>query len=134
MERRTINPPDLFDSVQYGFSQILVTPPGGTTVHMSGQVAWDAQQQIVGKGDMGAQVAQSLRNVERALAHAGATLRDVVSLRIYIRYSHIGESAAISAGLRQFFGDDPPCATWIGVPGLAHEDFLIEIEPLAIIR
>jgi 2-iminobutanoate/2-iminopropanoate deaminase len=133
MKKQIINPPQLFDSVQFGFSQIVVVPTGRATILMSGQVAWNAERQIVGPGDMRAQVVQTLKNIELALAQAGATLRDVVSLRIYIKYSHIGEWAAISDGLKQFFGDEPPCATWIGVPGLVNEDFLIEIEPVAVL-
>lgn len=133
MNKQVINPPELFDSVQYGFSQIVVSPPGGRLIHMSGQVAWDAQRQIVGSSDLRAQVMQSLRNIETGLRLAGATLADVVALRIYIKQSHMGESGAIREGLQHFFGVEPPCATWIGVPELANEGFLVEIEPVAIV-
>lgn len=134
MSKHVINPPELFDSVQFGFSQIVVSPAGGRLVHMSGQVAWDEQRAIVGSGDLRAQVVQSLRNVETGLRLAGATLADVVALRIYIKYSHMGESGAVREGLQQFFGAEPPCATWIGVPGLANEEFLVEIEPVAVVH
>jgi len=134
LSKHVINPPELFDSVQFGFSQIVVSPAGGRLVHMSGQVAWDEQRAIVGRGDLRAQVMQSLRNVETGLRLAGATLADVVALRIYIKYSHMGESGAVREGLQQFFGADPPCATWIGVPGLASEEFLVEIEPVAVVH
>lgn len=134
MSKHVINPPELFDSVQFGFSQIVVSPAGGRLVHMSGQVAWDEQRAIVGRGDLRAQVMQSLRNVETGLRLAGATLADVVALRIYIKYSHMGESGAVREGLQQFFGAEPPCATWIGVPGLASEEFLVEIEPVAVVH
>jgi hypothetical protein len=39
------------------------------------------------------------------------------------------EGKAISGALRATFGDTPPCSTWIGVPSLADEDFLVEVEP-----
>jgi hypothetical protein len=39
------------------------------------------------------------------------------------------EGKEISRVLKSVFGDNPPCATWIGVPGLADEEFLIEVEP-----
>jgi enamine deaminase RidA (YjgF/YER057c/UK114 family) len=39
------------------------------------------------------------------------------------------EGKAISAALKAAFGDKPPCSTWIGVPSLADNDFLIEVEP-----
>jgi len=38
VSKHVINPPELFDSVQFGFSQIDVSPAGGRLVHMSGQV------------------------------------------------------------------------------------------------
>jgi enamine deaminase RidA (YjgF/YER057c/UK114 family) len=51
MPKEYINPPQLFPSLQYGFSQI-VSAIGGKTVYISGQVAWDEQQMIVGPGDL----------------------------------------------------------------------------------
>ena len=52
--------------------------------------------------------------------------------RLYIKQSHMGEGRAISAALRAKFGDNPPCSTWIGVTGLADEQFLIEVEPSVV--
>jgi 2-iminobutanoate/2-iminopropanoate deaminase len=127
-----LTPPELFDSRPFGFSQIVVAPAGSRSIHLSGQVAWNAQRQIAGKDDLYVQVVQSLRNVEVALQVVGATLKHVVALRLYIHYQHLHEGDAISRGLKEVFGDDLPCATWIGVPGLAHPDFLIEIEPTVI--
>jgi enamine deaminase RidA (YjgF/YER057c/UK114 family) len=128
---RTIGvPAGLFDSRQYGFAQVAIVPtPFGRAIHVSGQVAWDADRNIVGPGDIGRQLEKSLDNLGAALASVGATLDQVGALRLYIRQSHIGEGRAISAALRAKFGDNPPCATWIGVPGLADEAFLVEVEP-----
>jgi enamine deaminase RidA (YjgF/YER057c/UK114 family) len=128
---RTIGvPTGIFDSRQYGFAQVAIVPtPFGRAIHVSGQVAWDADRNIVGPGDIGRQLEKSLDNLDAALASVGATLDQVGALRLYIRQSHIGEGRAISAALRAKFGDNPPCATWIGVPGLADEAFLVEVEP-----
>ena len=123
----------LFDSRQYGFAQVTVVPtPHGRAVHVSGQVAWDADQNIVGPGDIGRQLEKSLDNLAAALASAGAALDQVGALRLYIRQSHMGEGRAISAALKAKFGDNPPCATWIGVTSLADERFLIEVEPSVV--
>jgi len=128
--RSLIVPAGLFDSRQYGFAQVTVVPtPFGRAVHVSGQVAWDADQKIVGPGDIGRQLEQSLDNLAAALASAGATLDQVGALRLYIRQSHMSEGKAISAALKAAFGDNPPCSTWIGVTSLADDDFLIEVEP-----
>jgi len=134
LPKKHINPKALFDSLQYGFSQV-VTSQGGKTVHMSGQVAWNEDQQIVGKNNLREQTRQALKNVETAVTVAGGVLADIVSMRIYIVHHQLDESGAISAALKEFFpGDQPPATTWIGIHSLANEDFLIEIEALAVIE
>jgi len=128
---RTIHvPAGIFDSRQYGFAQVAVVPtPFGSIVHVSGQVAWDAEQGIVGAGDIGRQLGKSLENLAVALESVGASLDQVGALRLYVKQSHMHEGKAISAALRAKFGDNPPCSTWIGVPCLADEEFLVEVEP-----
>ncbi|WP_420644698.1 RidA family protein [Candidatus Leptofilum sp.] len=132
MAKTTFNPETLFNSLQYGFSQIVVAE-GQRTVYFSGQVAWDENENIVGENDLRAQVWQSLRNVETAVTSAGATLNDIVALRIYILHDWMDKTAPVSEGLKQFFPENPPTATWIGVQSLARPEFLIEIEGTAVI-
>ena len=130
MGRSVHVPVGIFDSRPYGFAQVAIVPtPFGKLVHVSGQVAWDADQKIVGVGDIGRQLEKSLENLAVALASVGATLDQVGALRLYIRQSHMHEGKAISSVLEAAFGDTPPCTTWIGVPNLADEEFLIELEP-----
>ena len=133
MTKTSINPQSLFNSIQYGFSQ-LVAAQGGRTVYFSGQVAWDADENIVGAGDLRTQVWQSLRNVEKAVASAGGTLNDVVALRIYIVQDWMDKTAPVSEGLKAFFPENPPTATWIGVYELARSEFLVEIEGTAVLE
>lgn len=73
-----------------------------------------------------------LDNLAAALASVGASLDQVGALSLYIKQSHMGEGKAISAALRAKFGDNPPCSTWVGVTGLADEQFLIEVEPSVV--
>ena len=134
MSRSVHVPAGLFDSLQYGFAQVVVMPtPFGKAVHVSGQVAWDADRNIVGAGDIGRQLEKSLENLATALESVGATLGQVGSLRLYIKQSHMHEGRAISDALRAVFGDKPPCATWIGVTGLADDRFLVEVEPSVVL-
>lgn len=133
MSRRVHSPTGLFDTLHYGFAQVVVVPtPFGDTVHVSGQVAWDADRKIVGVGDIARQLRKSLENLAVALASVGATLDQVGALRLYIKQSHMHEGAAIGGVLREVFDDNPPCATWIGVPNLANEEFLVEVEPSVV--
>lgn len=129
--RRSVHvPAGIFDSRQYGFAQVAVVPtPFGSAVYVSGQVAWDAEQKIVGAGDIGRQLEKSLENLAVALESVGASLDQVGALRLYIKQSHMHEGEAISGALRAMFGDNPPCSTWIGVSSLADDDFLVEVEP-----
>jgi enamine deaminase RidA (YjgF/YER057c/UK114 family) len=133
MSRSSRVPAGIFDSRDYGFAQLAVIPtPFGRAVHVSGQVAWDADRKIVGAGDIGLQLEKSLENLAAALASVGAKLDQVGALRLYIRQSHIHEGKAISGALKAVFGDEPPCSTWIGVPSLADDEFLIEVEPSVV--
>jgi enamine deaminase RidA (YjgF/YER057c/UK114 family) len=133
MIKQHLNPPTLFNSLQYGFSQIVAST-GGTTVYLSGQVAWDAEQNIIGGDDLGEQTRQALRNVATGVETAGGALTDVVSLRIYIVARKLDDTSGISAALRDAFPPErPPATTWIGVPALARPEFLVEVEAIAVI-
>jgi len=133
MPKEYINPTSLFSSVPLGFSQIVSTQ-GGRTVYISGQTAWNAEKQIVGGTNLGAQARQALRNLQTAIEAAGGTLTDVVSLRIYVVNYRQSDAGPIGEALKSFFSSErPPGSTWIGVAALAVEDFLIEIEAIAVI-
>ena len=127
------NPKELFDSKQFGFSQIVVAKPG-RHVYISGQVAWDADRKIVGKGDLALQIQQSIDNLAIALASLGGSLQDVVILRIYkVHYQESDGPIISEALLRNFDSDHLPASTWVSVDGLANEEFMIEIEAQAVI-
>jgi len=104
-------------------------------VYISGQTAWDAEKRIVGGMHLGEQTRQALRNIQLAVAAAGGGLADVVSLRIYVVNYKREDAGPIGEALREFFpGECPPASTWIGVSSLAVEDFLVEIEAIAVIE
>ena len=133
MSREFGNPVELFDSVQHGFSQ-AVSARGSRIVSVSGQVAWSADQSLTGKDDLGSQTAKALDNLETALKSVRAGIEDVVSLRIYIVDYTRKESDEISQALKSFFPESrQPAATWVGVSCLAHPDFRIEIEAMAVV-
>ena len=133
MPKQYLNPAELFPSQQFGFSQI-VTSSGGKTVYLSGQVGWDAQQQIVGPDDPLAQTRQTLKNIQTAMRIAGGALSDVVSMRIYIVDAVMDDDRFMTQALREFFPKEQlPATTWIGVKSLANPDFLVEIEAVGVI-
>jgi enamine deaminase RidA (YjgF/YER057c/UK114 family) len=76
-----------------------------------------------------------LRNVRIAVEAAGGSLADVVSLRIYVVNYKPEAAESIAEVLGEAFpGDSPPASTWIGASSLAVEDFMIEIEAIAVIE
>lgn len=134
MSKEYINPPSLFPSLKYGFSQIVAST-SGRTVYFSGQTPFDANEQIIGTTRR-EQMRQSLRNIQSAVEAAGGTLKDLVSLRIYlVDYKPDAEINEIVDGLKEFFPEDySPATTWIGISSLAVKGFLIEIEATAVLE
>ena len=60
-----------------------VVQPEGKVIHLTGQVAWDAEENIVGIGDVAKQTRQCFRNIENLLGEVGAGLEDIVSITTY---------------------------------------------------
>jgi len=130
MPRQSHNPDNLFNSLQYGFSQITVSE-GSRIVTISGQVGWDADEQIVGD-DLRSQTMRAFANLKNALATVDASLDDVLSLRIYIVADVMDDLSPVSEALKHYFPENPPTSNWLGVVRLADKAFLIEVEALAV--
>ncbi|MGE8658886.1 MAG: RidA family protein [Achromobacter sp.] len=131
MTRTVVNPESVFNSVQYGFSQAVIVT-GQRRMLLSGQVGVDADERTVGPG-LQEQTEAALDNVERVLAAAGATLAQVIMLRIYICESAREDQEVIAQALRDRFPQDPPPSSWIIVSGLSLPQWLIEIEAEAML-
>jgi enamine deaminase RidA (YjgF/YER057c/UK114 family) len=132
--KQTINPPSLFDSKPYGFSQAVIAPSNGKTVYISGQVAMDVDEKLIGATDLAQQTRQSLKNLDLAVQAAGGSIQHVVMLRLYVVKPKPGDTTIVGEILREYFGtQNPPASTWIGVTSLAREEFLIEIEATAVV-
>ncbi len=112
-----------------------VAVEGGRMVFIAGQVAFDKDGNLVGKGDLRAQADKALENLVAALAAAGATSADVVKMNTYIVNYKPADLAIIrEARARIFPGENPPASTLIGVQALAVEGLLIEIEAIAAVK
>ncbi len=133
MKVTRINPADMYNSVQYGFSHATLQE-GGRTLHMAGQVAWDRSGGLVGANDLRAQTRQALANLRAVLASVGAQPSDIVRLRTYVVNHTPDKIGIVMPEIAAFFdGGIPAPNTFIGVAALALPDFLIEIEATAAI-
>jgi enamine deaminase RidA (YjgF/YER057c/UK114 family) len=116
------------------FSNVAIVSGRVRTIYIGGQDAITADGEIVGKGDIAAQTAQILTNIKTALAAAGAGPEHVVKWNLFVL-----EGQDLTAGFAAFqrvWGQQPgppPLITAAFVRGLAHPDFLAEMDAIAVV-
>jgi len=127
-----LNPSGL--SKPNGYTHVVVAQPG-KLIYVSGQVALNAAGDVVGKGDLRAQVTQVMENLKTALAAAGATPENIIKVNYYVVNLKPDQLPVIREVRGKYFSaEHPPASTLIGVTALAREEFLIEIEAVAAIK
>ncbi|MGR6918659.1 RidA family protein [[Actinomadura] parvosata] len=130
MERTAINPWPW--SVQLGYNQGELVSGHTRTLYCSGQTAMSADGKPEHAGDLAAQLASSLDNLEAVLGEAGMSLANLVRLNVYTTdvdrlFEHYGVLAARlgAAGVA-------PSTTMLGVTRLAIPDLMVELEGTAV--
>lgn len=132
MDKKFINPSTL--STPTGYTHVVTIAGGGKLIYISGQVSLDPSGTVVGKGNFAAQARQVHDNLIAALAAAGAKPADVVKINSYV-VNYKPEHRAVLREIRgpMFGKDNPPASTLVGVQALALEDFMLEVEAVAVI-
>ena len=128
MAHRYINPPTLARPMGYTH---VVEASGARTFYISGQVALDDSGNIVGEGDMGAQARQVFENLHTALRSVGASFKDVVKLTYFV--VDMSQMQTVREVRNQYIQPEYlPASTAVEVRRLAREEFLLEIEAVAV--
>jgi 2-iminobutanoate/2-iminopropanoate deaminase len=125
------NPPGLKNVRATVYNHYVRVDNPKAMIFVSGQVSRDDEGRQVGRGSMLEQTRQCLRNVERNLEAAGATMADVVWTTVYT--TDIREFREIVAGREEFFRDNLPTSTMVEVSHLADPGLLIEITVIAVV-
>lgn len=115
------------------YSQAVTVSGNAKTIYIGGQNAVDAEGKIVGAGDMAAQTEQIFVNLETVLGAAGATLHDVVKWTVFVVQGHDFMPGFAVFQHKWGTSAEPPIVTAAIVAALAHPDFLVEIEAVAVV-
>lgn len=103
----------------------------GNVVEITGTVAVDEHNQLIGEGDAYLQTKFILQKIESVLLQAGATLKDVVRTRMFV--TDISQWEAYGKAHGEVFKDIKPCTTMVEVSRLISPEYLIEIEATAVL-
>jgi enamine deaminase RidA (YjgF/YER057c/UK114 family) len=130
VEKKFINP---FRTKPTGYTHVVVSAPG-KTLYISGQVPVNEAGQIVGSGDLKAQTTQVFENLRYCLRFAGANFEDIVKVTTYVVNYKPSDIDIIREVRKGYLSkENPPASTLVGVQALAHPEYMVEIEVVAVI-
>ncbi len=127
-----LNPDGMYQSPV--FSQGIILPANARILLIGGQNGVNEKGEVVDKTDVGKQTERALTNMQKVLAAAGATIKDLVKVTIVLH-----QDADLQAGFAAWMkvwgkNTNPPVVSALRVPGFANPDFLIEIEAQAVLK
>lgn len=132
MARNQITSPNLPAPRGGGAYSSGVEAPAGRTIYVSGQVAFDADGNVVGEGDIKAQTETVLEHVKTVVEEAGGGMEDIVKVTVFI--TDMGLYNEIHEVRRRYFEEPYPASSMVEVSALIDPRLLIEIEAIAVIQ
>lgn len=116
-----------------GYANAVVVQGASKFVFLAGQIAWDADQKLVGGDDIAAQFAQVLRNVVALVRASGGDPQHIVRMTCYVtdKRRYLAATREIGAHWRSILGKHYPAMALVEVAGLLEPGALVEIEATA---
>ena len=130
MTRRTLQPVSLKDP-RPRYSQGIQIEGAQRLVFIAGQTAADEHGQVVGKDNIEKQTERVFANLAAVLTEAGGSFEHLVMTTTYL--TDLAYREAYNRVRLKYYGPNPPTSTLVVVKSLGHEDFLIEIDGIAVI-
>jgi 2-iminobutanoate/2-iminopropanoate deaminase len=134
IKREKIQPQGLHVVMRAGhpaYTHVVTVSGSGKMIFVAGQLARDKEGNLVGKGDMRAQIQQVGENIKTCLEAAGATLADIVQTNTFV--TDYEEFAKHPDMRMRYFGPATPTSTTVQISRLADPDAMIEIEAIAVV-
>src|ERR1700694_29878 len=128
-------PPGVNVRMQQGkpaYSHVVTVNGAGKTIYVAGQLARNTEGNIVGPGDMQAQMEQTFKNLEACLKTAGASWADVVKSNTFV--TNYEEFAKCSDVRMRYIGVASPTSTTVQISRLAQPEAMVEIELIAVVN
>ena len=129
MPLSTIATPDAKPVANYKMGSRM---EGGRLLYVSGQVAFDAEGNVVGEGDIKLQTETVLEHVKTVVEEAGGSMGDIVKVTVFI--TDMGLYDDIHEVRRRYFEEPFPASSMVEVSALIDPRLLIEIEAVAVVR
>jgi enamine deaminase RidA (YjgF/YER057c/UK114 family) len=117
-----------------GYANGILGPAGARPLAVAGQIAWDAEQNLI-EGGFAAQFEQALRNVVDIVSAAGGEPESVASLTIYVtdRHAYLSETREVGDAYRRLMGRHYPAMAMVEVAALLEPQAQVEIQALAFL-
>ena len=121
--------PGLFDPATY--SQGVKVSQSQTILFLSGQVAYTADGRAAHRGDFAGQARGAYQAIKALVESQGGTMANVIKITTYV--TDMRYRADLAPIREEFFGTKGPASTLVEISALAHPDWMIEIEAIAVL-
>ena len=121
--------PGVFDPATY--SQGMRVSQAQTILFLSGQVAYTPDGGVASRGDFKAQARGAYEAIKALVEAQGGTMANIVKITTYV--TNMNYRVDLAPIREEFFGRKGPASTLVEISSLAHPDWMIEIEAIAVL-